>query len=248
MRLDGPLRTVVGAEALLRWEHPRLGLLAPGAFLPMAEDIGLGVELDLWAVRSACARAAAWAGEHAAGPVQLSVNLGGRTLVDPRLLTAVRTALVDHDLDPRLLCLEVVESQSLVDVQTVAAQLTELRRIGVRVALDDFGTGYSTLSWLQQLPVDRIKLDRTFTTELPGEAGQVLVRGVVALARELGIDLVAEGVETHEQLEALAEAGCRLVQGHLLARPSPELVRSLDDGVVPVGAGAPVPAGAGASA
>ena len=97
----------------------------------------------------------------------------------------------------------------------------------MRTALDDFGTGYSTLSWLQQLPVDRIKLDRTFTAELPGEAGRLLVRGVVALARELGIDVVAEGVETVEQLDELSAAGCRLVQGYLLGRPAAELVRTV---------------------
>lgn len=227
VRVDGSVHTVVGAEALLRWEHPRLGLLPPGAFLPMAEDSGLVVELDLWAVRAACAQASVWARDAGHRPLQLSVNLGGRTLVDPRLVSAVRTALADHDLDPGLLCLEVVESQSLVDLPTVTSRLTELRRIGVRTALDDFGTGYSTLSWLQQLPVDRIKLDRTFTAELPGEAGRVLVRGVVALASELGIELVAEGVESLDQLEALREAGCRLVQGYLLARPTAELVRSV---------------------
>ena len=227
VRVDGEVHTVVGAEALLRWQHPRLGLLAPGAFLPLAQDSGLVVELDLWAMRAACEQASIWSRDPGFRPLQLSVNLGGPTLIDSRLLSAVRTALADHGLDPGLLCLEVVESQSLVDLPTVSSQLTELRRIGVRTALDDFGTGYSTLSWLQQLPVDRIKLDRTFTAELPGEAGRVLVRGVVALAGELGIELVAEGVESLEQLESLSEAGCRLMQGYLLARPAAELVRSV---------------------
>jgi EAL domain-containing protein (putative c-di-GMP-specific phosphodiesterase class I) len=126
-------------------------------------------------------------------------------------------------VDPARLCLEVIESQSLVDLPTVAARLTELRRMGVRTALDDFGTGYSTLSWLQRLPVDRIKLDRTFITGLPEAPAQLLVRGVVALADQLGIEVVAEGVETPEQLAALQEAGCRLVQGYLLGRPEPVL-------------------------
>jgi EAL domain-containing protein (putative c-di-GMP-specific phosphodiesterase class I) len=151
------------------------------------------------------------------------VNLAGRTLVDARLVQAVRSALADHSMDPARLCLEVIESQSLVDLPTVAARLTELRRMGVRTALDDFGTGYSTLSWLQRLPVDRIKLDRTFITGLPEAPAQLLVRGVVALADQLGIEVVAEGVETPEQLAALQEAGCGLVQGYLLGRPEPAL-------------------------
>ena len=217
---DGP--QVVGAEALLRWEHPRLGLLPPAAFLPLAEESSLVVELDLWALREACAHAQQWA---AAGnpPLQRSVNLAGRTLVDPRLVPAVRSALAAHGVPADLLCLEVVESQSLVDLPTVAARLTELRRLGVRTALDDFGTGYSTLSWLQQLPVDRIKLDRTFTADLPGPQARRLVRGVLALADALGIEVVAEGVETTEQLDALVDAGCRLVQGYLLGPPAPAL-------------------------
>ncbi|MCW2715420.1 MAG: Diguanylate cyclase protein [Frankiales bacterium] len=217
---------VVGAEALLRWEHPRLGLLGPSAFLALAEESGLVVELDLWAVRAGCAHAAGWA-TPAGESLQVSVNLSSRTLVDPRLVTAVRTALTDHGVEPSLLCLEIVESQSLVELPAVVARLTELRQMGVRTALDDFGTGYSTLSWLQQLPVDRVKLDRSFISELPGEAARVLVRGVVALACELGIDLVAEGVETVEQLEALRAAGCHLLQGYLLGRPTAELVTTL---------------------
>jgi EAL domain-containing protein (putative c-di-GMP-specific phosphodiesterase class I) len=223
VRVGDGLPEIVGVEALLRWEHPRLGLLPPGAFLPLAEESSLVVELDLWAVRATCAAAA----QHPSAPggpaLQFSVNLAGRTLVDARLVPAVRSALADHSVDPARLCLEVIESQSLVDLPTVAARLTELRRMGVRTALDDFGTGYSTLSWLQRLPVDRIKLDRTFITGLPEAPAQLLVRGVVALADQLGIEVVAEGVETPEQLAALQEAGCRLVQGYLLGRPEPVL-------------------------
>ena len=222
---DGP--QVVGDEALLRWEHPRLGLLPPAAFLSLAQESSLVVELDLWALREACAHAQQWA---VAGhpPLQCSVNLAGRTLVDPRLLPAVRSALATYGVPAELLCLEVVESQSLVDLPTVAARLTELRHLGVRTALDDFGTGYSTLSWLQQLPVDRIKLDRSFTADLPRPEARRLVRGVLALADALGIEVVAEGVETPEQLGALVEAGCRLVQGYLLGPPAPVLTASVD--------------------
>jgi diguanylate cyclase (GGDEF)-like protein len=221
---DGHVGRPVGAEALLRWQHPRLGILPPAAFLPLAEESSLVVDLDLWALREACAAAARWRSE--GDPVQVSVNLSSRTVGDPRLASAVRSALAAADLPPHLLCLEIVESQSLLDLPALSARLQELRQMGVHTALDDFGTGYSTLSWLQRLPVDRIKLDRSFIAELPDAAATVLVRGIVALATELGIGVVAEGVETAEQLDALSAAGCRHVQGYLLGRPAPELVRT----------------------
>ncbi|HSK23288.1 MAG TPA: EAL domain-containing protein [Egicoccus sp.] len=210
---------VVGHEALARWRHPHLGLLTPAAFLPLAEESGDVVALDLWAIRTATAAAASWAGTRT--PRHVAVNLAAQTLIDPRLVPAVRAALNEVDLDPALLTVEVIESRALVDLPGVVEQLTELRRLGVRIALDDFGTGYSTLTWLQRLPIDQIKLDRTFVTALEDEpdAG-ALVEGVVALARTLGIQVVAEGVETDQQLGALLAAGCEFMQGYLLGRPA----------------------------
>jgi diguanylate cyclase (GGDEF)-like protein len=210
---------VVGAEALIRWEHPRLGLLAPAAFLPLAEETGLVTELDLWAVGTACATVARWP-RPGGRLLQVAVNLASKTLVDPRLLPTVREALNRNHLTPQRLILEVVESRSLVDLPGVVARLTELRQLGVRISLDDFGTGYSTLAWLNTLPVDQIKIDRTFIMTLPGGSSLALVRGVLALARELDIEVVAEGVETVDQLGALRTAGCALVQGYLLGRPA----------------------------
>ena len=227
VEVDGTRQRVVGAEALLRWAHPRLGLLPPSAFLPLAEESGLVVELDLWALHAACAEAARWSKACGSPPLQFSVNLSARTLTDPRLVPAVRSALTDADLEPSLLCLEVVESKTLADLPGVAARLTTLRHLGVHTALDDFGTGYSTLTWLQQLPVGRIKLDRTFISDLPAREAVRLVAGVVALAERLGVEVVAEGVETDEQLQALVEAGCRLVQGYLLGRPAPVVLEAL---------------------
>ncbi|GAA2724928.1 putative bifunctional diguanylate cyclase/phosphodiesterase [Cellulomonas aerilata] len=212
----------VGVEALVRWQHPRLGLLGPAAFLPLAEEAGLVVELDLWAIRTACARAAA----HGAGGrgLHVAVNLASSTLADPRLQPAVRSALAEHGLRPEQLYLEVVESRALLDVPALAGRLTALRRLGVRIALDDFGTGYSTLTWVQRLPVDQVKVDRSFTAGLPHDAAALAVtRSVLALARDLGVEIVAEGVETADQLAALVGAGCTLVQGYLLGRPAFEL-------------------------
>ncbi|CAN5426093.1 hypothetical protein BH11ACT1_BH11ACT1_03610 [soil metagenome] len=211
---------VVGAEALVRWQHPRLGLLAPAAFLPLAEDTGLVTEIDLWVVGAAC-ELLATRETTLARPLQVAVNLASATLVDPRLLPTVRSALSRHRLAPDRLVLEIIESRSLVDLPGVVERLIELRQLGVRISLDDFGTGFSTLSWLQTLPVDQIKIDRSFTMELPDARALALVKGVLALAHELGIEVIAEGVETVDQLEALRDAGCTLVQGYLLGRPGP---------------------------
>jgi diguanylate cyclase (GGDEF)-like protein len=233
--VDVAANRTVGAEALLRWEHPRLGLLAPGSFIPLAEENGLILSLDLWALRTACREAARWASDPDGPGRHVAVNLSGRTLGEPGLVEAVRTALVDSGLPAEQLELEVVESRSLVDLPGVVERLAAIRHLGVRVALDDFGTGFSTLSWLQRLPVDRIKVDRSFTALLPEDrASESLLRGMVALGRELGVEVVAEGVETPEQLATIQAAGCHLVQGYLLGRPMPpEQLRSRLDAEKP---------------
>ena len=226
LRGSGPAahaaQEVVAVEALVRWDHPRLGPLSPGAFVPAAEDSGLVVELDLWVLREATRALGDWSAQHVVAPERVAVNLSGRSLVDPRLRPAVLEALGRGGLAPGRLELEVVESRALVDLPGVRSQLAALRSLGVGIALDDFGTGYSTLTWLQQLPADRVKLDRSFTASLTSAPkGSALVRGVIALARELDLEVVGEGVETDEQLSALRAAGCALFQGYLLARPAP---------------------------
>ena len=217
---------VVGAEALIRWEHPRLGLLAPAAFLPLAEETGLVADLDLWVLGEALAGLAALGDDSGltgtgTAPLHVAVNLASDTLVDPRLIPTVRAALNRNRLRPERLVLEIVESRALIDIPGVVERLTELRRLGVSISLDDFGTGFSTLAWLNTLPVDQIKIDRTFTANLPEAASVALVEGIVALAEKLSIDVVAEGVETEDQLAALREAGCAFAQGYLLGRPRP---------------------------
>nr|WP_297424459.1 EAL domain-containing protein [uncultured Actinotalea sp.] len=236
VQVSGGETVVVGAEALLRWAHPRLGLLAPGAFLPLAEESGLVADLDLWAIDAACAALAGWpAPADDAPPLHVAVNLAGATLIDERLAGTVRAALTRHDVAAERLHLEVVESRTLADVPRIVEHLAELRRMGLRIALDDFGTGFSTLAWLQALPVDSVKIDRSFVRRLPDDAASLaVVRGVVALAAELSVDVVAEGVERADQLELLREAGCRHVQGYLLGRPAPllETTVSVDRGTV----------------
>ncbi|TFD13804.1 EAL domain-containing protein [Cryobacterium sp. TMT1-21] len=210
---------VVGAEALIRWEHPRLGLLAPAAFLPLAQEMGLLPELDLWVVGAACAAVADWP-RPAVRPYGVAVNLDAATLLDRRLVPTVRAALNRHALAPERLILEVVESSALIDLPGIVERLVELRRLGIHISLDDFGTGFSTLAWLNTLPVDQIKIDRSFIMNLPDAASVPLVQGILALALKLGVEVVAEGVETRDQLEILRASGCVLAQGYLLGRPS----------------------------
>ncbi len=218
---------IVGHEALARWRHPQLGLLTPASFLADAERSGSVIELDLWAVRTAVTAAGDW--QRAGHAWHVAVNVCASTLLDARLAPTVRRALVQADLDPAMLTLEIVESRALADLPGVVEQLTTLRRIGVRLALDDFGTGFSTLTWLQRLPIDQIKLDRSFvaaTDDDPTPPG--LINGVVALARALNLGVVAEGVEHASQLELLREVGCGLVQGYHLGRPRAIPLRAID--------------------
>jgi len=213
---------VVGAEALIRWEHPRLGVLVPAAFLPVAQQIGLIADLDLWVVGAACAAAAAWP-QLGPSPLTVAVNLDAATLLDERLLPTVRAALKRNHLVPERLLLEVVESRALIDLPGIVERLVELRQLGVRISLDDFGTGYSTLTWLSTLPVDQIKIDRSFVMNVLDAASASLVEGILALAAKLNVEVIAEGVETIQQRDVLRASGCNLVQGYLFGRPEPQL-------------------------
>ena len=230
----GPVARAIGNEALVRWQHPRLGLLTPAAFLSIAEEHGLTVDVDLWVLRAAAATAWPHGADADADPLYLAVNVSTETLLDDRLPAAIRDVLRDRRARAGQLVVELIESRPLVDLPGVVERLTELRHMGVRVSLDDFGTGYSTLTWLQQLPIDQIKIDRSFVAPLPGDrAATALVRGVVALCRELGIEVVAEGVETTEQLAALRAAGCQRVQGFLFGQPAPEPAGQAQSGQTP---------------
>ena len=210
---------VVGAEALIRWEHPRLGVLVPGAFLPLAQERGLITEMDLWVIATACRDVVEWP-QLGVRPLGVAVNLDAATLLDRRLVPTVRAALNRNGLAPERLTLEVVESRSLIDLPGIVERLVELRRLGIRISLDDFGTGFSTLAWLNTLPVDQIKIDRSFIKNLPDASSVSLVQGILALASKLAVEVIAEGVETTEQLDSLRSNGAVLAQGYLLGRPS----------------------------
>ena len=208
-----------GVEALIRWHHPERGLVSPPEFVPMAEELGLIVPIGEWVLRQACRQAVRWWRHRAPkGPFRLSVNLSARQLQVPALVSTVEQVLADTGLPADALELELTEN---VAVQATE-QLRRLRAIGVRLALDDFGTGYASLSYLRQLEVDTLKVDQSFIHGLEhAGADETLVRSIVFLADRLGLDLIAEGVETRRQADELRAMGCRRAQGFFFARPLP---------------------------
>ena len=216
-----PEGTICGFEALVRWEHPSLGLISPGDFIPFAEETGLIVPIGTWVLREACRQAREWQRDHPTeSPIWVSVNLSAKQMLEPDLVDRVRLALDEADLDPRSLKLEITESVVVDEVDRVIEMLGKLRQLGVKVAIDDFGTGYSSFAYLHELPMDSIKIDRSFVWRLGTERGSVqIVRSIVELAHKLEMSVIAEGVETTEQAELLNAMGCKLGQGFLYSRP-----------------------------
>jgi diguanylate cyclase (GGDEF)-like protein len=210
----------VGAEALLRWNHPGKGMVCPGEFIPVAEETGLIIPIGAWALRSACRQAASW--RRAGTPLTVAVNLAPQELTHTGLVDRVRSALADAGAQPSDLIIEITEQSVLGDVDAASAILASLRGLGVRTSVDDFGTGHSSLSYLQRLPLDELKIDQSFTAALDRDpASRAIVGSLVGLAHAIGLEVVAEGVETVTQLEELHLLGCEMAQGYHLARPAP---------------------------
>jgi diguanylate cyclase (GGDEF)-like protein len=211
---------IVGFEALVRWQHPVRGLVPPLAFIPLAEETGLIVPLGRWVLETACRQAVRWHASRPGGPrLLMSVNLSARQFVQPDLVDQVDTILAETGMDPTLLELEITESVVMDQSEAGVRTLSRLRDMGVRLVLDDFGTGYSSLSYLRHLPLDTIKIDRTFVAGLDGQADRSIVEAVISLAHGLRISVVAEGIETEDQFEMLRAMGCDVGQGYLFARP-----------------------------
>jgi EAL domain-containing protein (putative c-di-GMP-specific phosphodiesterase class I) len=210
---------LTGVEALLRWNHPTRGLIQPVEFIPLAEESGLIVPLGRWVLNEACREAQRWSA--ACGrPIEISVNLSGRQIEDAKLVADVSAALASAGLPAEQLTLEITESVLLRDVDSVLLTLKDLKALGVRLAIDDFGTGYSSLSYLRQLPVDILKIDRSFISAIDsGAAESALVRSIVSLAQILELRTVAEGIEDNAQLDALRMLGVDEGQGFFFARP-----------------------------
>jgi diguanylate cyclase (GGDEF)-like protein/PAS domain S-box-containing protein len=243
---------IQGAEALLRWQHPTRGTIEPDVFVPVLEERGLIMDVGRWVLNESCREAAAW---HARGHrVSISVNVSMRQLESDQLLDDVHDALATHDLDPSLLILEVTESSLMRDSAATVARLNLLKHLGVKIAIDDFGTGYSSLAYLRQFPVDVLKIDRSFVADMSRSPdAEALVHTLVELGRTLGLVTLAEGIETHAQLEGLRAEHCDQGQGFLYSGPidAGEMAALLDTvraarpalttGTAPGGAGAARP-------
>jgi diguanylate cyclase (GGDEF)-like protein len=205
-----------GFEALVRWRHPARGLVPPATFIPVAEEIGLIEEIGNWVLRAACSEAMNWPDY-----IKIAVNLSPIQFRNRALALQVASILSDTGLPASRLELEITESVLLNDSDMVLSILKELKLLGVSISMDDFGTGYSSLSYLHKFPFDKIKIDQCFIRGLFDSDGLAIVRAVIALGRSLGIDVIAEGVETAEQLQTLRDEGCPQAQGYLFSRPRP---------------------------
>ncbi len=213
---------VAGFEALVRWNRPGFGLVSPGDFLPVAEDRGLIVPMGRWITETACQQLAAWDLE--GNPTTMAINLSPRQLTSGHLVREVREILDATGVDPTRISFEITENALVDDADTAIRRLHELRDLGVRLAIDDFGTGYSSLSYLRRLPVQVVKIDRSFVLALGTDReGSTIVASVINLAHALGMEIVAEGVETIEHVAALVALGCDKMQGFWFARPQPAL-------------------------
>jgi diguanylate cyclase (GGDEF)-like protein/PAS domain S-box-containing protein len=211
---------IIGAEALVRWAHPTRGLVPPGEFIPLAEATGLVVQVGEWVLEAACAQAALWQRAGLA-PFRLAVNVSAREF-SASLPARISATLARHGLDPCWLELEITESTLMHDVEQVIALMEEIAALGVTLSLDDFGTGYSSLSYLKRFPIHTLKIDRSFTTGLPGDSKDcAIASSIIGIGQQLKHKVIAEGVETAEQLAFLRAAGCDEVQGFLFSRPLP---------------------------
>ncbi len=213
---------VVGAEALVRWEHPQRGLIVPDSFLGVAEETGLIVPLGSWVVGETCRQLAEWQARPETADLRVSVNLSARELTHPDVVSTVLSCVRDSGIDPRSLAIEVTESTAMADGDTGFRALSDLNAEGIRVAIDDFGTGYSSMEQLRRMPVDIVKVDRSFVAGMASDStDREIVAAVIGMARALNLSVVAEGIETREQAEALRELGCDIGQGFLFAKAVP---------------------------
>jgi EAL domain-containing protein (putative c-di-GMP-specific phosphodiesterase class I) len=222
---------LIGVEALLRWRHPRRGVVGPDDFIPILEESGMIVEVGRWVLSEACRQARIW--QDRGHPLTVSVNVSGRQLENDCLVGDVRRALDQAGLDPQALTVEITETSLMRDTALAVSQLATLRQLGIRLAIDDFGTGYSSLAYLQRFPVDCLKIDRSFISGMmTSSEGEALVHTLVRLGKTLNLETLAEGIERPAQLARLQAEGCDSGQGFLFARPlaPSEIERFLEPG------------------
>lgn len=233
---------VLATEALVRWQHPTRGLLLPDSFIHVAESINLAGELGRWVMRAACEQFSQWLAQGITENATLRINVSPVQLVTDGFVESVRETIEEFGLDGKSVCLEITESVVVQDIETTRITLAGLKEVGVQVAIDDFGTGYSVLTHLKSLPVDTLKIDKSFVLDLGSNPGDLaIVRAVIALAEAFGLELVAEGVESETAARTLLQHGCHRAQGFLLSRPLPAeaMAELFAKKVVPVNFGVP---------
>jgi diguanylate cyclase (GGDEF)-like protein/PAS domain S-box-containing protein len=221
-QMDMSSGMLCGAEALIRWRHPEKGMISPVDFIPIAEETGQINAIGEWVLQTVCGKIAAWR-EQGLCPFPVAVNLSLHQLLQPDLAQLITSIVREHALDPDLLELEVTESILLSDAQIALDFLTSMRELGVRLSIDDFGTGYSSLSYLKKMPVNKLKIDRSFINDiLTDQSDEAIVRSIIALGHHFKLSVIAEGIEESQQLDFLRSLGCDEMQGYYFARPLPE--------------------------
>ena len=212
----------IGAEALIRWMHPERGLIPPVQFIPLAEEMGLILPIGRWVIETACAQLAAWQQDTLTKDLVLAVNVSARQFRQTDFVVQVHSALEHNNIKPGLLKLELTESLFLDEIEGTIATMTALKEIGIQFSLDDFGTGYSSLQYLKQLPLDQLKIDQSFVRDITtNSSDKAIVRTIIAMAKSLNMNVIAEGVETEEQRQLLLGKGCTHYQGYLYSKPVP---------------------------
>ena len=222
---------IVGAEVLLRWQHPERGLVSPLEFIPLAEKTSLILPIGQWVLETACTQLKVWEGNSHTRHLRLAVNVSARQFRHPDFVAQIQQALSSNVINPELLKLELTESLVLDNINDTIVKMHALREIGVRFSLDDFGTGYSSFSYLTQLPLDQLKIDRSFVRNIGVKSTDaIIVQTIIGMAHNLGIEVIAEGVETEAQRAFLERHGCPAFQGYLFSKPVPieEFVRLVE--------------------
>jgi len=235
-QVDGQAQ-VIGAEALLRWIHPERGVVSPAEFVPLAEDTGQILPIGMWVLRTACEQLCAWAADPALAKLRIAVNVSALQFRMPDFVAAVRQVLERTGADPHRLVIEITESVVLGNVEDSFARIQALKAAGISFSLDDFGTGYSSLSYLSRLPLDEVKIDKSFVTSLPANRNDaVIAQTIITMATSLGLGVIAEGVETAAQRAFLQAHGCNHYQGYYFSHPLPvrEFERFVAGGAIPL--------------
>jgi predicted signal transduction protein with EAL and GGDEF domain len=215
-------RHPLGAEALIRWHHPENGLISPAHFIPVAEESGLILLIGQWVLETACAQLKSWQNDELTSGLVLAVNVSARQFRQTDFVAQVQACVQRHAINPRLLKLELTEGLLLENIKDTVVTMNALNDIGVRFSLDDFGTGYSSLQYLKKLPLDQLKIDQSFVRDIATDnSDRAIVRTIIAIARSLNLDVIAEGVETEAQRQFLLDEGCIHYQGYLFGKPLP---------------------------